>query len=346
MDVWLGKSFNVYNKDTDSYIDISIDDISPDALAVYIALRKIMLDDISEYYISIHMISFILTCTAGYQKRFYISIKNGLKQLIEYKLVSIVGDPLTDNDYIVNLDKIVLDTKKVSIDKKKIYFTIIGYDEIKTIMQIQPTISNNGKKVSIDKFKLLKYFIICIGSINFNAFIYEGTESINNFVGGLTLDTLSNKSNINKTTAIDYNNKLESLQLLYIHKSDDFIIKDDKLKRVNNAYGRYKNKDNIIRYVSTKADAINSVKCNKQSNRNKANDKNRLLQRYNALYNGYEYEEDVIKEIYNFILIYNAEQDKVIEFYKNDTSNYAIEQTEKAEYKKKDIDIFDQFNFL
>lgn len=43
---------------------------------------------------------------------------------------------------------------------------------------------------------------------------------------------------------------IRRIKLLYVHKSDDFVINDGEIKRINNAYGRFKVKKLIIKYVN------------------------------------------------------------------------------------------------
>jgi hypothetical protein len=312
--------------------------LTVEGLAVYVALRKIVNKTESNYYVSANMLYYILTAETKYQQRFYDSIKSGIANLIDIKLITKINDAFI-NDYILDLSKIYFETKKPKDAElsENNYFVKINLDEVHKIM-----------KVKNIKFQLLKYFIFLIGSIDNSSFTYiNSIETVNSFVGGLTIDYHIKLTGIPKSNILAYSNVLEDLKLVYFYRHQDYVAKDGKTISLHNSYGRYKDKDLITKYGKEYAEAKGSSKCNKKVTKNIANIKNSLIQKYNSLANGYgKYTPNDIKEIYEFILIYNADQDKVSEFYKNNTSDYAISQIEKANNKKKDISIFNKYDYI
>lgn len=328
--------------------------LSAEGLAVYIVLRSLMNDTDKKYYVSNHMLAYLLTGKLLYDKSLYQKIKAGMDNLSgsDLNLLSKVSS-IADTDYIMDLSKLhfIAGSKdeKNNID----YFTKITLDEVHAIMGYEKEKRKKGQRER-DKFKVLKYFVVLIGSLSNKTFLFEDNcykNTIQSFIGGLTIDYLSTLSGIPRKTLIDYNTYLEEqLKLIYVYRHNDFILQDGEIKSLNNGYGRYSDKEFIIKWCEQHADLKGSENCNKKSSKRKAHKKNSFLQKYNAIANGknYDKEEDVIA-IYQFICKYNKDQDNLIKGFENNTSNtdeYNKMQIDKLSAKKKDISVFDRFDYL
>jgi hypothetical protein len=309
-------------------------DLTPEGLAVYIALRSLYKSDTSKYYISANMIAFLFTGCVPKRKTVE-SIKLGIDNLKnDMKLISIKDDDIISKDeYITDLSKLHFITGNKEADKDKDYFIIITLDEIKSIMEYK------------SKFVLLKYFVLLLGTFN-NSNKLNSLHKIS--VGFTNIDNMANNFNIPKSNILSYNSILEEKKIIYIHRFNDYVKSSDgSIKSIQNFYGRYSDEKLIKTYAEQYADAIGSEKCNKKTNKKISNQKNRLLQKYNALFNGNgKYDNNEIIEIYEFIIQYNQDQDKIIDKFENDNSDYAINQVDKASKKKKDISIFNHYNFI
>jgi hypothetical protein len=131
-------------------------DWSDEAVAVYIALRKILRRDEPTCYVTLNMIYYALWGKFERQKtnqRIMDSIKSGLNELINLGLVS-YEEVLSSFEYVLDLSKLELDTSK-AIETKD-FFVIVQDTEIHTIM--------NGD--SQHKFKLCRYFVFLVGTFN------------------------------------------------------------------------------------------------------------------------------------------------------------------------------------
>ena len=326
--------------------------LSLEGLAVYIALRSLMNDTDKEYYVSYHMLAYLLTGKLLYDKSMYQKIKAGIDNLTctDLKLIS-KSSSIGDADYVMNLSKLHF-TAGAKDEKYNIeYFTKINLDEVRTIMGYEKEQSKKRER-NKDRFKVLKYFVILIGSLSNKTFLFEDNcymNTIQSFIGGLTIDYLSVLSEIPKKTVIEYNKYLEQLNLIYVYRHNDFILQDGEIKSLNNGYGRYSDKEAIIKWCEQYADIKGSQNCNKKSSKRKADKKNSFLQKYNAIANGKNYDEADVIAIYQFICRYNKDQDNLIKGFINDTSNteeYNKMQIDKLSAKKKNMSVFDRFNYL
>lgn len=295
--------------------------LTPEGLAVYIALRQIVKNHENNYYVSANMIAFILTGSCPKRKT-VDSVKLGIDNLIDnMKLISVINK-INSYEFILDLSSLIFDTSKH-------HFIIIKDTEVKNIMEYK------------SKFALLKYFVLLVGTFN-NSNILNGCHKFS--VGFTAIETMVKNFGIAKSSILSYNNVLLDKELIYIHRFDDYIkTNNGEVKNLQNFYGRFEEREFIKEYAIQYSNAVGSEKCSKKTNKRIANKKNSYLQKYNAMCRGAIYSENDIKELYEFILKYNSEQDKVINMFKNDSSEYAKEQLEKASNKKKDIHEFDKY---
>lgn len=316
--------------------------LSNDIIGAYIALRKIQYSmDKTKYYVTINMLLYEMFGNCNYNRSDYKHISDGLTGLIENKLV-IVVDKVSNSEYIVDLSALVIDRKKNKDDS----FTIITEEELYFIMNY---LSESGKR-GIDRLAFIRYFINLVGSINFNQGIYTdatGTQKTN-FVGYMSQEYLYKLSGISKNTLIKFNEILESNHIIYVyHHKKNKQMEDDSYRAVTNHYGRFKDKEDIMKFALQyeEKNGIADKLTDAVSNRHKA-----LANMYRELVKGkgQNYSDNLIREIYNYIHKCNEEiqkdiDDKNSQTYLTDSDKRYLEKLEK---KLRDEKIFDKYNFL
>lgn len=304
-------------------------------LAVYISIRHIINNADTKYYINYDMISYNLCGTVSPSRYIMNGVKEGINNLIDMGLVSIVNK-FSNCSYEVDLSK--------CFSEENDYFSLVFDNEIKGIM-------NLGTKA--DKFSLLNYFVHLIGTFDMSKGVYDDIEYCKyktGIIGYMTIDYLARLSGFGKnTTQVKrYNKILEDNQLIYIYRHTEYIDKNGDFKSLPNVYGRYCDKSNIIKYAdqfsNSKGIEPNSVKVSKAVTNNRRS----LGAKYNFLYNGFAYSEEEIKEIYDYVhgnnKKYNTEINKKLE--QNYISSSDKDYIDKLEAKMKDESVFNKYFFL
>lgn len=316
--------------------------LSNDIIGAYIALRKIHHSmDKTKYYVTINMLLYELFGNCHYNRGDYKHIADGLTGLIENELITVV-DKVSISEYIVDLSELVIDRKKNEDDR----FTIITDEELYFIMNYS---SENGKR-GIDRLAFIRYFINLVGSINFNQGIYtdaSGTQKTN-FVGYMSQEYLYKLSGVSKNTLIKFNEILESNHIIYVyHHNKNKQMKDDSYRAVTNHYGRYKDKEDIMKFALQyeQEKGIADKLTDAVSNRHKG-----LANMYRELVKGkgQNYSDTLIREIYNYIHKCNQEIQKDIDSKNSQTylTDSDKRYLEKLEKKLRDEKVFDKYVFL
>lgn len=316
--------------------------LSNDIIGAYVALKKIHYSmDKTKYYVNINMLLFELFGNCNYNRNDYKHISDGLLGLIKNKLVTVVNK-VSSSEYIVDLSALVIDRKKNKDDS----FTIITEEELYFIMNYS---SENGKR-GIDRLAFIRYFINFVGSINFHQGIYSdaaGTQKTD-FVGYMSQEYLYRLSGISKNTLIKFNEILESNKIIYVyHHKKNKQMEDDSYRAVTNHYGRYKDKEDIMKFALQyeQEKGIADKLTDAVSNRHKG-----LANMYRELVKGkgQNYSETLIREIYNYIHKCNEEIQKDIDSKNSQTylTDSDKRYLEKLEKKIRDEKVFDKYNFL
>jgi len=280
--------------------------ISDEGFGVYTALRILYNTDVPIQYINLNLIAFVLTNKKSFSRSFLVSIKNGINELTNLGIVNLNGF-ISQDEYIIDLSPIYFKTSKVSEGEEQMYYSMITSDEIQKCI--------NGR--STFKFKLLRYFAYLIGTFRGDI----GFQSIENMSDDLEYDD----------DAIMRNNEtLEKLELIYIHKADDYMVSidnnsDKNIWSINNTYGRYSDKNKIIE--AGKQFAIDygfkHKTDQKQIAKKMSNQTKSYVMKYNEFCKGHIYDDGMLREIYNAMIEYNK----------------------KYDYKKKDLNMFKDYDF-
>ena len=102
---------------------------------------------------------------------------------------------------------------------------------------------------------------------------------------------------------------LEKLELIYVyHHKVRYSEEEQGFKRLNNNYGRFKDKEYIDQYAYN----IDEIHGGKTERLEKHNKKRSLKQKYNCMRNGKEYSLEDVKEIYDYIHAKNCETQELI----------------------------------
>ena len=293
--------------------------ISEYGLLVYCVLQKTSFRESSKICVTLQQIIFsIIGIVPERRSRIYENIVQGLKELEDANLVKI--DNVTQKHYI-------LDTSSMTIDTSKGNFTIVYFNEIKRIFEID----------GVNNFILLKYFVRLVGTISSSIeVVLSSGISKNRVVGNYTIEYLSKISKISVRSVIDYNKILENNKLIYIYRYDDFLLINGELRQLSNVYGRFSDCEYIDVYGLRLSQIENGHK--KSSIDIDADKKRRLAQIYTQIYKYHKtnYTREQILEVYNYVLKENERYQKLYDDSKFD--NYLD--------KIRDVEVFKEFDFL
>ena len=300
-------------------------EITNDGLAVYVALRKLMNKEEKEYYISYNLLGYALYNNTTYTQRFISHIKDGIQNLIDLGLIIKKFDTNSSWEYILDLSKLYFDVDGNQNNDN--FFIIIDLDEVHKIMSSK-----------LDKFNLLRCFIVTVGTFNNNVFSYlDGSphSSRKTPIGFMKQEYIGELCGLHQNKYGKYANELVKLNLLYIKNNADYYLYENIPKKINNIYSRPIDKEWADKYAEYYANTKNSIKCNKKLKTSNGNKKRSIIMKYNALVKGKQYSTTDLKEMYDFLFDYNAELDKQIKIEKDKgyTGEVYLD-------KKKDLTIF------
>lgn len=260
---------------TDCYIK---KDLQPqytgEEIAVFLILNYLQENKHDELFVSIDNIGYYLTgrfIDSQTDKNLIRSIKKGFEGLKKEEDIIILNQ--NRNNYIV-------DGKSCYIDIKKYNFIIV---QIEDIQKIFSSFGAYG-------FNILRFFVNIIGTINKNSKSWHMTQ-----------DDMVFNWNFSKNTVNEYLYKLEELELLYTFRSRARRT-DKPYHRVGNVYGRYKDKNLIIKEGMEYLSTIPYYKTKRYSI-----DRTSIKLRYNHFLNNSPKYDDIkeVKKLYKDCIKYN-----------------------------------------
>lgn len=298
------------------------DKITVYGLAAYCAIKTLLYnDEQKEICTNADILSYQLIKNTQPPRRFLERIKTGYEELLEQGIINKVG---------INSKYDVLDCTNLFITEDTDYFTIVTYDEILRIFQVD----------NVNNLILLKYFIFLIGTISSTIDVYlDPIQHKCRVVGNLTIDYISKLAGIGTTSIIEYNKILEKENLLYVYRQRDFIINEDngEITTLPNVYGRPVDKVYINAYAVNQKKYKNSYKY-VENNIKGANERRRLAQMYNQLRKGNDskYSPETIQQIYGYVLQENQKYQNV----------YEKTQDKQCLNKIRDVRVFEKYGYL
>lgn len=204
---------------------IESENLTEKGIAVYIALRRIMQKDINEYFASYNMIAYQLTGVGKNKRAIIDSVKEGLQELIDKNLVSVIEK--------IGINEFVLELSQIHLNAEEDCFTKIEEEEVRKIFSIEN---------KTDKIKLLRYFAALVGTFN-NA---EGYSK----VGYMTQDYFVSRNIMSKSQIYVATKVLEDNDLIFVYRSGKIIIDvNGSIKKITNCYGRAKDENFISSFA-------------------------------------------------------------------------------------------------
>ena len=262
-------------------------DISNHAFITYLGIAICLKQGIDLIYTDKDMIYYYLTGQVNAVPRnFNELLRSGLKELIENNIISCKKKKSSSyyfdaSDFIINEND---------------NYVVVYLSEIKKI------ICNNYK----GKINLLRFYLCLLSTFILNNHIQDIRDSnkYNNVLGMLSQEYLSSITDISVRTAMEYIKLLEELNLIYVSRCS-FMFKDKKgnVKRHNNIYGRYDDKDIIEEFTKVRYemyDDLHKIHMSSASNNSRS-----LMQKYNQMVKGKVYNNEVVDNVYNYLIQYN-----------------------------------------
>lgn len=259
--------------------------ISSEGIMVYVGLTIASENKIDRLFTTIGAIQLMLKSSFDNDRYFRDKVKRGLINLKENNII----DVHSESEDFKNNEPIIVQLNNFRIDTKKDKFIIVNVNEINKILSYQ--------EKKFEHEKLLKYFLAIVGTINNNS-----------KVGFTTLDVLSEMANVNVTTAtVKYNSVLEELELIYIHRhNSSHKCFDGTIRKINNTYGRYKDKNEIIKNAVGYIKEVLNVE---NYNCIDGDEARSIKQKYNhfikKINNGYNPSDEEVSEMEDKIKLYN-----------------------------------------
>lgn len=265
--------------------------LSNNAFMTYVGITSCYKKDFDFIFLNKNMINSYMTKKVHISKKFDENIRSGIKELLDNKII--VCNYKVGSDYYLGLKNIQFD------DNEK--FTFVDFEDVQTIM----TSNYKGKS------NLLRFYICLLGTFISQNKIknIRNPDKYNNILGMMSQEYLAELSNISVHSVVEYIKALEKLELIYVSRCA-FMFRDGKgsIKRHNNIYGRYKDKELIDEFTKIRYDMYDDL--HKIHSDAAINNARSLTQKYNCMINGTEYDKKTVDAIYNYINKYNEKYPK------------------------------------
>lgn len=264
--------------------------------AVYAVLRLYNQYD-EDIFLNPEMVQYFLYGESILQKR-HDAIIDGINDLI-------------CSDYVYDVKKLKKNTYALKLTKMKDdeFYVIFNKPELFKIFSI---------KGNTDKFKLFRYFVCLMGTLNFS----NELQNYSGKLGFYGIEKIAKVSNVNYQTAMQYNKVLSELNLIYIAKHTWRDV--DKNIHQRNIYCRKSDYMLCQQYLKEMSGY--------ESQEEKLNEINKgrsLKQKYNQMVKGRVYSLKEKEEIYDYMY---ARYEKLHEQWEYDQEHNII-------YEEPDFDI-------
>lgn len=265
--------------------------LSNNAFMTYVGIMSCYKKDFDFVFLNKNMINSYMTKKIHITKKFDENIRSGIKELLDSKII--ICNDKVGSDYYLGLKNIQLD------DNEK--FTFVNFNDIQTIM------SSNYK----GKSNLLRFYICMLGTFISQNKVKDirEPEKYNNILGMMSQEYLADLCNISVHSVVEYTKVLEKLELIYVSRCS-FMFRDNKgsIKRHNNIYGRYADKELIDEFAKVRYDMYDDL--HKVKSTTATNNARSLMQKYNCLRNNTKYDKKTVATIYNYVCSYNEKYPK------------------------------------
>ena len=265
--------------------------MSNNAVMTYVGIASCYKRDFDFIFLNKNMINSYMTKKMCISKKFDENIRSGIKELLDKKVI--ICNNKVGSDYYLGLQNIQLE------DDDK--FTFVDFSDVQTIM----TSNYKGKS------NLLRFYICLLGTFISKNHIKDIREpdKYNNILGMMSQDYLAELSNISVHSVLEYIKELETLELVYVSRcSLKFKEQSGKVKKHNNIYGRYKDKELIDEFAEIRFSMYDDL--HKVQKVKVVNNSRSLMQKYNYLSGGTKYDKETVGAIYEYIKGYNEKNPK------------------------------------
>lgn len=249
-----------------------IDDIDIIIMLILNNMQSISDNSVSYICFDINSIYYRIYNNFNFTQRDIKLIKDSINHLIKLGLINVITKH--SNNYVIDSCDVFINTKQEE------RYISISEDEFRKIVLSSLRF----------RYTLLRYYLNVISTIN------NKTK-----VGFTSIMDLARLSFIDKSTALDYNKRLEDMELLYIARSNTIQRYDNgTIKKLSNTYGKFIDKDKVVKNFELHNNNVASS--NGYDNDNFINRRS-IKTKYNHFVKG-KYRGDV-KELYNLCVLYN-----------------------------------------
>ena len=265
--------------------------LSNNAVMTYVGITSCYKRDFDFVFLNKNMINSYMTKKVCVSKKFDENIRSGIKELLDKKII--VCNDKVGSDYYLGLQNIQLD------DNDK--FIFVDFTDVQTIM----TSNYKGKS------NLLRFYICLLGTFISKNHIKDirDPDKYNNVLGMMSQDYLAEIANISIHSVIEYIKELEKLKLIYVSRcSLKFKEQSGKVKKHNNIYGRYKDKELIDEFANIRFSMYDDLHTTQKIK--VVNNARSLIQKYNYLRGGQKYDKKTVAAIYEYVCSYNEKHPK------------------------------------
>ena len=324
--------------------------LTPDGVLAYVALRKIMDEniflkslEITEDCVSMNRMAYTLVgASEKYPKAFTDALQRGIYELDAVDKIKIVQSFGKGIELVLDIRNLYFDTSEEGK-----HFVMISAEEVRKIL------THEGKTEK--NIRMLKYFLALISSLDWSESMKckPDMPNLQGRIGHMTQNYVSSLAQISDKTCQRYNLILDDeMHLIYIYRSNDKIREDDSLKQITNCYSRYSDKELCEMYASDFENKMghNHRIMRTRKNKEQADNNRRLAQIYNRICDGHgaEYDEDTICAVFKYITnknktIIDAIDEKQSQKYMTHADK---EYVEKLQSQIRDTFVFEQFGYL
>ena len=257
-----------------------VKELDTDALLVYIALRSMYHKGEDEFYVSVNSLCYRLFGNCTYTRTFKDCIARGLSTLVERGMV-LVKEELNKTEFIIDAQGLYFED---------CFFIGIDLEYIRMACNVRSRVDRGG---------LVKYLLTMVGTLCNDPYKFQDVQvrHIKGLVGFMPISYIAQESGISEQTALSYNTILEDEKIIYIYRhGHTYQDIDGNIKSINNNYGLYENKKEILAYASGFARMQGYTVHDGDANKRRS-----LAAKYNAMKKGKQYSEEEIREILEYI---------------------------------------------
>ena len=263
-----------------------VKELDTDALLAYTALRSIYHKGEEEFYVSVNMLCYRLVGDCSYTRTFKDSVASGLNNLVCRNLI-VVREQISKTEFIVNGEGLYFEDD---------YFVGIDLEYIRLACSVSDR---------IDRGCLVKFLLVMVGTFNNDTARYQDYAfgGRTGFVGFMPISYIAQEAGISEQSALSYITILEDNNIIYVYRHGHTYYDEvnECLKTINNNYGLYEDRKDIIRFGDNVSKMHGFESKTSIQRRANANRRRSLAAKYRAMCNGKAYNEIETQEIYEYI---------------------------------------------